>query len=112
MYSYRCYCKEKIESEFEDNLRRAEVIAGILKAVLWTYDIASSKIKQSGTLESTYPQQGRTDSYRDLQEMTQMLRPEDEQRIKKSLAQIKKTKGQLQVRLRVRNSLGIFRMLR
>lgn len=100
--------KKNIESEFEDNLRRAEVIAGILKAVLWTYDIASSKIKQSGTLESTYTQQDRADSYRDLQEMAQMLHPEDEQRIKESLAQIKKTKGQLQVRLRVRNSLGIF----
>ena len=100
--------KKNIESEFEDNLRRAEVIAGILKAVLWTYDIASSKIKQSGMLESTYSQQGRPDSYQDLQEMIQMLHPEDEQRIKDSLAQIKKTKGQLQVRLRVRNSVGIF----
>lgn len=60
--------KKNIESEFEDNLRRAEVIAGILKAVLWTYDIASSKIKQSGMLESTYSQQGRPDSYQDLQE--------------------------------------------
>lgn len=100
--------KKNIESEFEDNLRRAEVIAGILKAVLWTYDIASSKIKQSGMLESTYSQQGRPDSYQDLQEMIQMLHPEDEQRIKDSLAQIKKTKGQLQIRLRVRNSVGIF----
>lgn len=100
--------KKNIESEFEDNLRRAEVIAGILKAVLWTYDIASSKIKQSGMLESTYSQQGRPDSYQDLQEMIQMLHPEDEQRIKDSLAQIKNTKGQLQVRLRVRNSVGIF----
>ena len=100
--------KKNIESEFEDNLRRAEVIAGILKAVLWTYDIASSKIKHSGMLESTYSQQGRPDSYQDLQEMIQMLHPEDEQRIKDSLAQIKKTKGQLQVRLRVRNSVGIF----
>lgn len=100
--------KKKIESEFEDNLKRAEVIAGILKAVLWTYDIASSKIKQSGTLESAYSRQDKTDSYIDLQEMIQLLHPEDEQRIRESLGQIKKTKGQLQVRIRVRNSLGIF----
>lgn len=100
--------KKNIEAEFNDNVKRAEVIAGFLNAIIWTYDIASNNIKQSGKLEPTYPQEHHMNNFNEVRYIMKMMHPNDIKKFKYNLKQLKEREWQTQEVYLIKNNTGVF----
>jgi len=100
--------KKNMEEDFKDNIKRAEVISGFLKATMWTYDIKSSRLSRSGSLKDTYSQAGQMNSINEMSAIIDMMHPDDIKRFKESFRYRIANEGQSQDIYRIRNSNGIF----
>ncbi|MCX4326397.1 MAG: EAL domain-containing protein [Lachnospiraceae bacterium] len=100
--------KKKIEAEFEDNVKRADVISNFLNSILWTYDINSDTLSRSGNFDITYSQQKKLDSYDNIKKLIDVVHPDDAARLKERFDERLYNKGQSQGIYRMRNANGIF----
>lgn len=100
--------KKKIEAEFEDNVKRADVISNFLNSILWTYDINSDTLSRSGNFDNTYLQQRKLYNYDSIKELINSIHPDDAGRLKEHFYKRRENKGQSQGIYRMRNANGIF----
>lgn len=100
--------KKNMEADFEDNVRRADVISGFLGAVLWTYDIKTTTLKHSGSLDNTYINKFNTKNPDEIQDLINMIHPDDVKKFKDNFKQRIESKGQSQEIFRIRNNKEIF----
>lgn len=100
--------KKNMEEEFEDNAKRAEVLSNYLKSTMWTYDIASHKLRGNGNISSTYFQEGIMDIIIDEEKIANIIHPDEVDRFIEKFRERIKVKGQSKGKFRVRNSKGIF----
>lgn len=103
--------KKNIESEFEDNIKRAEIISGLLNAIIWTYDIASGKISQSGKLESSYLKVDHIDNFNEIKCIMNMMHPDDIKNFKNNFKRLLQSENQTQAVYLIKNSIGVFQSI-
>lgn len=100
--------KKKIESEVEDNIKRAEVVSGFLNAMMWTYDIKSNTLSRSGNFDITYSQERKLGGSEEIKDLVNIIHPDDTKRIEEFFNKRRNNKGQSQGVFRIRNSKGLF----
>lgn len=101
--------KKNIEEEFEDNIKRAEIIANLLNAIIWTYDITSGKVRQSGQFETSYVQKCHPDDFNSIKYIMKMLHPDDVKRFEYNFHKLLEKEGRAQETYLIKNDSGIFR---
>lgn len=100
--------KKRIEAEFEDNVKRAEIVSDILNAIIWTYDIETGKIKHSGRLEPSYTQRHQTDNFNEVKLIMAMLHPNDIDRFKYNFKKLIESEKKTHETYLIKNNAGVF----
>lgn len=100
--------KKNIEAEFDDNIKRAEAIAGFLSAIIWTYDVASGDVKQSGKLESAYPENHHMNNFNEVKYIMKVMHPNDIKKFKYNFKKLQEREWETQEVYLIKNNAGVF----
>lgn len=103
--------KKNMEAEFEDNAKRAVYIANFLKAIIWTYDVESGKVKQSGKLESAYPYAHHMSNFNEIKYIMKMMHPNDIKKFKYNLKKLTESEWSTQEVYLIKDNTGIFQSM-
>ena len=102
--------KKLMESELEDNAKRADMISEYMLETMWTYDIINNRIKRSGNLGHTYSDQDIIDDMFAPETIKNYMHPDDSDVFIKNLDSMEKAVGKTKGRYRIKDGMGTYRV--
>ena len=100
--------KKNMEMDFEDNVRRAELIAESFHEMIWTYDIKSRRFMKHGDISNTYGRSQLAKNLFDISTMITIIHPDDIERYKRVIKERMEGEGRSVEYFRIKNDNGNF----
>lgn len=103
--------RKTLEKEFEDTAHRAEEIAKFMRETTWTYEFDTGRLSRSGNLGETYSNESVLEGLFDVEQLQEILHPDDAERFRKALRRRHEELGGHRGVYRVKDSYGEYRRM-